>query len=102
MAVSYKIQRLAAPLYKPQNRKMGKKARLMVRKIRYWPTDDTDSRVISRYYGSQFMLDHFNLSIPRALTFAQKSYSKFVCLLILILEYIRIFINNILTIKCLQ
>ena len=29
----------------------------------------------------------------RALTFAQKSYSKFVCLVIL--EYIRIFVNNI-------
>ena len=35
-----------------------------------------------------------------ALTFAQKSYSKFVCLLIF--EYNRIFINNILTIKFLH
>ena len=35
MAVSYKIQRLAALLYKPQNRKMGKKAQLIVRKLRY-------------------------------------------------------------------
>ena len=35
-------------------------------------------------------------------TFAQKSYSKFVCLIILIFKYIQIFMNNILTIKCLQ
>ena len=37
----------------------------------------------------------------RALNFAQKYYSKFVCLLILIFEYIRIYMNNILIIKCL-
>ena len=75
--------------------------------VRYWTKDDTDSHVISRYYGSQFMghsraedmLDHFNVSIPWALTFAQKSYSKFVCLLIELFKYIRIFINNTLTIK---
>ena len=34
--------------------------------VRYWPTDDTDSHVLSRYYGSQFMLDHFNVSIPNS------------------------------------
>ena len=48
-----------------------------------------------------FMIHEDHLYI-RALIFAQKSYSTFVCLLKLIFDYIRIFINNILTIKCLQ
>ena len=34
-SVTCKIHRLAAPLYKPQTRKMGKKAWLIVRKLRY-------------------------------------------------------------------
>ena len=36
MPLAVKIHRLAAPLYKPETRKMGQKVRLIVRKLRYF------------------------------------------------------------------